>query len=59
MLKNDLYKFISKGVWLLGMATFIVVNVLFTIMDLTGKPSVLQNYKIQEDKAVPVSGLCG
>ncbi len=48
----------SAGVTLLGIATFIVVNVFFMVLDLTGKPSVFLKYKIQEEKAVPVSEQC-
>ncbi len=43
------------GVWLLGIFTFTIGNIFFLVLDLTGKPSVLLRYKIQEDKGVPVS----
>jgi len=33
---------------------FIVANVFFMVLDLTGKPAALMKYKIQADKGVPV-----
>ena len=38
--------------------TFIAANTFFMILDLTGKPAALLKYKIQEDKGVPVCGVC-
>ena len=34
---------------------FIVGNVFFVVLDLTGKPAALLKYRIQEEKTVPVS----
>ena len=33
---------------------FILGNIFYTIVDLTGKPAWVLQYKIQEEKAVPV-----
>ena len=33
---------------------FVIANLFFGILDLTGKPEFLLNYKIQEEKTVPV-----
>ena len=38
-----------------GVVIFVLANAFFTVLDLTGKPEFLLKYKIQEDKAVPVS----
>lgn len=35
-------------------ATFVFGNIFFVILDLTGKPSVLLKYKMQDEKNVPV-----
>lgn len=35
-------------------AVFIVANVFFTFVDLTARPAFMLQYKIQEDKNVPV-----
>lgn len=35
---------------------FVVANIFFAVLDLTGKPAFLLKYKIQEAKTVPVSG---
>ena len=43
------------GLSLLGFLTFVIANIFFVVLDLTGKPSALLQYKIQEDKGVPVS----
>lgn len=43
------------GVSLVPFVVFVVGNVFFVILDLTGKPSAMLKYKIQEEKAVPVS----
>ena len=37
------------------MFTFIVGNIFFLVLDLTGKPACILKYKIQEEKGVPVS----
>lgn len=36
---------------------FVVANSFFAVLDLTGRPSFLLRYKIQEEKTVPVSVL--
>ena len=36
---------------------FVVGNVFFTFVDLTGRPTFMLKYKIQKDKNVPVSGI--
>ena len=43
------------GVGLLGFLTFVIANIFFMVLDLTGRPEALLQYKIQEDKGVPVS----
>ena len=40
-----------------GVLFFILVNVVFGILDVTGRPRALVKYKIQEEKPVPVSHL--
>ncbi|XP_064383184.1 fatty acid hydroxylase domain-containing protein 2-like [Halichondria panicea] len=42
------------GVGLLGFLTFVIANIFFMVLDLTGRPEALLQYKIQEDKGVPV-----
>ena len=42
---------------LVGVLFFILVNVVFGILDVTGRPRALVKYKIQEEKPVPVSQL--
>lgn len=37
--------------------TFILSNVFFIFLDLTGKPEFLLKYKIQEEKGIPVREL--
>ena len=49
--------FFSSGTTLYGYIVYILVNVFFSIVDLTGKPAFLKKYKIQEDKNFPVSKL--
>ena len=36
---------------------FVVGNVFFAFVDLTGQPTFMLKYKIQKDKNVPVSGI--
>lgn len=43
------------GSSLVPMVVFIVGNIFFIILDLTGKPAALLKYRIQEEKTVPVS----
>ena len=40
---------------LIGIAAFVLVNLPFAFLDLTGRPRALLKYKIQEEKPVPVS----
>jgi len=37
---------------------FVVVNLPFALLDLTGSPEFLLKYKIQDEKEVPVSIYC-
>lgn len=37
------------------LVVFIVGNIFFVVLDLTGKPSALLKYRVQEEKTVPVS----
>jgi methylsterol monooxygenase len=46
------YCFVSPFV---GVLFFILVNVVFGILDVTGRPRALVKYKIQEEKPVPVN----
>ena len=43
------------GSTVVPLTTFVIGNIFFVVLDLTGKPSVMLKYKIQEDKHVPVS----
>lgn len=43
------------GSTIVPLVTFIIGNIFFLVLDLTGKPSVMLKYKIQEEKHVPVS----
>ena len=54
---SSLSFFFSSGTTLYGYVVYILVNVFFSIVDLTGKPAFLKKYKIQEDKNFPVSKL--
>lgn len=38
-----------------GFAVFVLANSFFAVLDLTGRPSFLLKYKIQEEKTIPVS----
>jgi hypothetical protein len=40
-----------------GFAVFVLTNSFFAVLDLTGRPSFLLKYKIQEEKTIPVSPL--
>lgn len=43
------------GSWILSFAVFVVMNVLFGVLDIFGTPDILRRFKIQKDKNVPVS----
>lgn len=40
---------------IIGVLAFLIVNLPFAFLDLTGRPRTLLKYKIQEEKPVPVS----
>lgn len=51
---NYIYgNFIGSSV--IAMFAYLLSNVFFAIVDLTGRPQWVQQYKIQEDHTVPVS----
>lgn len=50
-----IYNFIISASVLSGFAVFVVANSFFAVLDLTGQPSFLLKYKIQEEKTIPVS----
>ena len=54
-LSVSLIPLVLVGSWLIVVPTFVVANIFFMVLDLTGKPAALLKYKIQEDKGVPVS----
>ena len=43
------------GSSVIPMIVYLASNIFFTYLDLTGRPAALLKYKIQEEKAVPVS----
>lgn len=45
------------GTTVVPLMTFVVGNVFFVVLDLTGKPACMLKYKIQEEKGVPVSNI--
>ena len=45
----------SVGSTIVPLLTFLIGNVFFIVLDLTGKPAIMLKYKIQEEKHVPVS----
>ena len=52
---KDFFLYTAAGSPLAGFIVFVVVNLLFGFLDLTGRPRALLKYKIQENKPVPVS----
>ena len=46
--------FTHAGSVVMTNAVFILANVFFTFVDLTARPAFMLQYKIQEDKNVPV-----
>ena len=54
--KSDLISYVILSASVLsGFAVFVVANSFFAVLDLTGQPSFLLKYKIQEEKTIPVS----
>lgn len=49
--------YMYAGSTIVPLTTFVVGNIFFIVLDLTGKPSVMLKYKIQDEKHVPVSDL--
>ena len=56
---NDcvIYVLSSAASFIEGMVVFVLSNVFFAFVDLTGMPAFLLKYKIQEEKSVPVSNV--
>ena len=46
--------FLVLGSQLVGLLAMVIANSFFAVLDLTGRPSWLVKYKIQEEKTVPV-----
>ncbi len=43
------------GSFSISLTTYVLGNLFFLVVDLTGKPAAILKYKIQEEKHVPVS----
>ena len=58
MVDDASFVVVFVGSSMVPMVVFIVGNIFFLILDLTGKPAALLKYRIQEEKSVPVCFAC-
>ena len=58
MVDDASFVVVSVGSSMVILVVFIVGNIFFIILDLTGKPAALLKYRIQEEKSVPVCFAC-